>query len=617
MIELEYFGLLMLGISITDWLVGSQNVKAEKLADALSPHYDLQEISNATDNYIPTRFSHQPPDQSGNSGSSKLLIPYLLGSRSRARRFLVMAHSGIGKTTFMLNLFQRYIKDQQPLDHIALIPLRDPKAMDYIFQLDQSSSTILLLDGFNEDPEALMDVDSRLNQLLAATTSFNTVIITSRSHFISNSDQKGFHTYIEDKQNDPEFPLEVLYLNNFQEEDIKQYIHRKYPVWNRNKRRKALELIDRAPNLMEQPILLSFMESLLDTARDYLQTYQIYEDLVTTWIAQASISQPEELRIAYGYRLQEGLVELMQLTYERHQKDRLLSIPKSELINLQHRYGLPRDAFEQGSISMISHLPNDEVKFIHNSIMEFLLAKEVITSPELLAKVSFVGLDQGMRFVAEMIIDWHMVKVDGGQFNMGPDDQNHRVEVEDFLMAKYPVTVAEYRLYCSSMGVSMPPEPTWGWEDSAPIVNITWDEAQDYCRWLSSRTGLPMRLPTEAEWEFAARGGRRMRKHKYPGAKDINQVAWYSKNANRKTQPVGQLKPNLLDIYDLAGNCWEWCNDNHYYYLPPGPDDMPSGRSIRGGAWVNHEKSCRVYTRGFGNPNKRSQLIGMRLVCSQ
>jgi len=128
-------------------------------------------------------------------------------------------------------------------------------------------------------------------------------------------------------------------------------------------------------------------------------------------------------------------------------------------------------------------------------------------------------------------------------------------------------------------------------------------------------------LPTEAEWEFAARGGNNSRGYKYAGSNTIGDVAWYYGNSSSKTQPVGQKRPNELGLYDMSGNVWEWCSDWYGSYSSAGqtnPQGPSSGsdRVLRGGSWCILAQNCRVSFRSFSAPDYRYYRIGFRLVLS-
>jgi len=177
-------------------------------------------------------------------------------------------------------------------------------------------------------------------------------------------------------------------------------------------------------------------------------------------------------------------------------------------------------------------------------------------------------------------LEQQFVQVKGGTFTR--DGSN--VTVGDFYICKYEVT---QELWEEVMG-NNPSEFTEG--ENLPVENVSWDDAQEFIRKLNSITGKKYRLPTEAEWEFAARGGNNSKGYKYSGSDDINQVAWYDDNSGNRTYPVGQKAPNELGIYDMSGNVWEWCSDWYGDY-PSGAVTNPTGpvngsnRVFRGGSW--------------------------------
>jgi len=202
-----------------------------------------------------------------------------------------------------------------------------------------------------------------------------------------------------------------------------------------------------------------------------------------------------------------------------------------------------------------------------------------------------------------------MVSVEGGTFTMGCiDDECNPIELptsqvtlSSFKMAKYTVTQKQW---VAIMGYN--PSNTKG--DNLPVTNVSWDDAQEFIRRLNDSTGKQYRLPTEAEWEYAARGGKKGigNNYKYSGSNNVDDVAWYNGNSSQ-IQPVGKKAPNELGLYDMSGNVWEWCNDSYdanYYSVSPqnnpqGPN-TESDRVCRGGAWHNTETDgfCRVYRRG-------------------
>lgn len=214
-----------------------------------------------------------------------------------------------------------------------------------------------------------------------------------------------------------------------------------------------------------------------------------------------------------------------------------------------------------------------------------------------------------------------------GSFDMGSDDHSreyneqpaHVVFLSGYYIGKYEVTFEEFDRFCEDTGRTKPDDQGWG-RGNRPVINVSWYDAEDYCKWLSRKTGRSFRLPTEAEWENAAKGGNNSRGYNYSGSDKIDEVAWYVDNSGGRSQKIGTKKPNEIGIYDLSGNVWEWCKDwfDRNYYKnspknnPKGPVDGEY-KVLRGGSFI-FEGSCKVTYRNYEKPNKSANNIGFRYV---
>lgn len=215
-----------------------------------------------------------------------------------------------------------------------------------------------------------------------------------------------------------------------------------------------------------------------------------------------------------------------------------------------------------------------------------------------------------------------MVLVRGGTFQMGSNDSDneqpiHNVTLPDFEIGKYPVT---QKLWQEIIGSN--PSHFKGCED-CPVEKVSWEDVQDFLKKLNQKyPGKNYRLPSEAEWEYAARGGEQSKGYTYAGSNDVDEVAWYDKNSGGKTHPVGSKKANELGIYDMSGNVWEWCQDvwhDNYQATPTDGSAWDRGgddtyRVLRGGCWIGNPSNCRAAVRGGNNPTYRSDYYGFRLV---
>jgi formylglycine-generating enzyme required for sulfatase activity len=277
-----------------------------------------------------------------------------------------------------------------------------------------------------------------------------------------------------------------------------------------------------------------------------------------------------------------------------------------------------------------------------------------------------------------------MILVEGGTFSMGntrgdiegynDETPTHEVELTyNYWIGKYPVTFAKYDAYTKAKGKSKAEDQGWG-RGKRPVINVSWWEAIAYCNWLSKKEGFPIayddsgnlldkkgkmtknikkvkgyRLPTEAEWEYAARGGQKATEDwKYAGSDNLEEVGWYGNNSGdephevrwydsnsgSKTHEVGQKTPNELGIFDMSGNVWEWCYNWYVKYTSSTQTD-PTGldseinrvfqgsnfysRVFRGGSWYSNMQGCRVARRNYYRPCTREHGLGFRVVktCSK
>lgn len=232
-----------------------------------------------------------------------------------------------------------------------------------------------------------------------------------------------------------------------------------------------------------------------------------------------------------------------------------------------------------------------------------------------------------------------MVYVQGGTFNMGatPDqvegvreDESpvHSVTLSSYYMGKYEITQAQYKAVMGTnpsyfQGEKLPAGISGS--DNLPVEQVTWFEAKEFCEKLSAKTGKKYVLPTEAQWEFAARGGSKTKSYQYSGSNNVDEVAWYmntsgTSEADRSTHPVGTKNANELGIHDMSGNVWEWCSDWYGLYKAAAvtdPTGMADGdrRVLRGGGWDYKSKSCRVAHRGGDNPKTQLYIRGFRVAC--
>ena len=257
-----------------------------------------------------------------------------------------------------------------------------------------------------------------------------------------------------------------------------------------------------------------------------------------------------------------------------------------------------------------------------------------------------------------------MIDIPGGTFEMGCNDEidescrdnetAHQVKLSSYRLAKYETTNWQYHLFCISTGQDSIERTREGWplQGNIPVVNVNWYDGIQYSNWLNEQKGLAKayavdkenkdanntstyddliwtvnlitdgkgyRLPTEAEWEYAAQSGLTEKETVYSGGDNLDEVGWYSSNSNSRPHQVGALQPNRLGLYDMSGNTWEWCWDWYGDYeteLAENPTGKGTGsrRVLRGGSWYNLDNDCRVSIRYSYIPLNRNYSLGFRVA---
>ena len=301
-----------------------------------------------------------------------------------------------------------------------------------------------------------------------------------------------------------------------------------------------------------------------------------------------------------------------------------------------------------------------EVSFEEPAVEEVVVEEVVVEEPT--ALISDPKTEALAQTYTVNGVSFTMKYVKGGTFQMGATPEQgsdvsdfekpiHEVTLSDFCMGETEVTVALFRAFISETGYRtdaekeglafqfMQVDNEWKWnkvnglnwmhdsegnvrnrsKDNHPVVYVSWNDAKEFCKWLSRKTGNTFRLPTEAEWEYAARGGDKSKGCKYAGSNSISDVAWWYRNSGDNTHPVKMKKANALGLYDMSGNVCEWCEDWYGSYSsftqidPKGPSSG-SHRVSRGGYYFGGALSCRVSDRDLYTPDNGYQNCGFRLA---
>ena len=302
----------------------------------------------------------------------------------------------------------------------------------------------------------------------------------------------------------------------------------------------------------------------------------------------------------------------MQIEILQHQKDSLNAV----IANERWAYSQEKDALNKSMAqkdSKINSLMSD-VKAKNDQVLSIQKQLQVLRDSIALLQRELLAKNR-LHFEPEMVF------VEGGTFQMGSafgvdyDRPVHAVTLSSFYIGKYEVTQKQW---LEVMG-SNPSAFTNC--DQCPVESVSWNDVQDYIQRLNAQTGKQYRLPTEAEWEFAARGGLEGKGYVYSGSNDLQEVGYFYDNSNGETHSVGNKRPNELGIFDMSGNVSEYCNDWYGAY-GSNPVKNPQGpasgdyRVLRGGSWYDYAQNCRSANRDVDDPDGRIDLLGFRLVLS-
>ena len=380
-----------------------------RTAKDLHPYFSKLEVKNATLNFVNTRFQNVPPSQDEEPGRTYIaaaqqeLIPLLINKAFDAscddeKYYIILADSGMGKTTFMINLYLKYkFAFRWPWTNrfnIRLFPLGDPKSLPDIRSIDKEErrNTILLLDAFDEDNKAVEDYQARLQEIIDATWDFRDVVITCRTQFFPDSRSEPHETgKLKFGPRGGSHSFKKLYVSVFSEQDIKQYLRKKFKkLWFFKGKNyfKASSIVLLSPNLMIRPMLLSHIEDLVKKGADYRYSFQIYRTLIDEWLIresrkpgiQSTYTDCEE----YKANLYEFSLELAKVIYlnEDHRERTSGRFGKVNeegvLLGESSEKKMLLAASEQTSRSLLNRNAVGEYKFSHKSIYEYLLAINVL-----------------------------------------------------------------------------------------------------------------------------------------------------------------------------------------------------------------------------------------------
>ncbi len=691
-----------------------ENCKAAK--ELVHYRYSYKDVQQKRELFIPTHWQNQSPTREeepkfGTKYISKTpLIPFFLKTAFNEKResekfYIVLADSGMGKTTFMINLYLRYhsIFNFRSKYKMKLFPFGEKDIIKHIKEIkpEEARNTILLLDAFDEykallppeEPDGLTD-DERfrklLDEIIDSVRNFREVVITSRTQYFPGQEDNPYELKIPRYGSSGYHTLGKIYLSPFEEKDIHRYLNKKYGIfklWNRNKKQAALSVVKSSPKLMVRPMLLSYIDYLVDDDQKFSNTYEIYETLIEKWIEREGNKRKhkKEDREKFKENLYQYSQQVALEIYKQLRESDMLYLKRDDAIVVASDNKIDLKDYEITGQSLLTRDAEGNWKFAHKSIFEFFIAREAVENTKFWHELNLQGLDMAEQFCLENGLPNPnlFILIHGDQFLMGSpesevsrrdEETQHLVRLDDFYMAKYPITVAQFETFIADRNYKTDADRNyktdadrnyktdadkkggsyiWTGKDykkksgvnwkcdvsgdiqknkQHPVIHISWNDASEYCKWLSKKSNK-FRLPTEAEWEYACRAGTitpfntgenlTTDQANYNGNYPYNNLP--TGKYVEKTISVGSYPSNEWGLYDMHGNVFEWCSDwygSDFYKEckekgivknPIGPE-IGSDRVLRGGSWYDGAEGCRSANRSGATPVIRSFNIGFRLV---
>ncbi|MDG4595667.1 MAG: SUMF1/EgtB/PvdO family nonheme iron enzyme [Candidatus Contendobacter sp.] len=608
--------------------------------------------------------------------------------RDGRTQLFILADAGMGKTSLLVMLKLTHLLAFWPLGYDCLLLKLGPDTLEAVRKHANKAKTVLLLDALDEDPTAWGHIEQRLIELLQETTHFRRVLISCRTQFFPETGADPFGN--PGRVTVGGFICPMLFLSLFDDHQVREYLCKRFPdPWHyglTGQRHpsglRAEQLLNSMRSLRFRPLLLTYIDRLLEFNRLQWDEYVIYDALTEAWLLREVSKLAKQ-----GIKLTKEDLWTSCTAVAVY----LQSLGKRVLSQVELRdlvAGMPAIAhIEQldfGGRSLMNRTSEREYRFSHYSTQEFLVVHAIVEGQLEAAMGICLVSTQGLKLRATaQMLDFlrcrviegdplelfnlldlsdikpnllvgslrfqerlrdsttgpEMVVIPAGKFLMGsPEDESerqisegpqHPVEfTQPFAMGRYAVTFDEYDRFCESTGQQKPSDSGWG-RGRRPVINVTWEDAVAYCAWLSHETGASYRLPSETEWEYAARGGTKTAfwwgDEIDPTRANYNGNHTY-RNGTRggyrqKTVPVDDFQPNPFGLYQVHGNVWEWVQDSWHADYRDAPADgsawqkaVGGSRVLRGGSWINAPGWLRSAARDRLNPRDGYGNAGFRLA---
>lgn len=394
--------------------------KQKKAIKDLHPFFLPSEVKSATNFYIDTNCQNIPPSDFEELQSShafavqERLMPFFLKkvfkfkTKPENRFYFILSDSGMGKTTFLINLYTKYSNRQKKQFNIKLLPLGSTMIDNELKSIDinERRNTILLLDAFDEDVRASLNYKKRLSELVNLVWDFRVVIITSRTQFFDNDINEPNETGLMKFGGDKGYlAFQKIYISPFNDKDIKKYLRKKFSIVKFKKRKKGFAIVKNCPNLMVRPMLLSYIEDLLSVKYNIKNASQSYEALIEKWIDREAQRVDSEKRYDFKIQLRKFSDELAVDIYKKRKERGGLHISADEIQRFAKRKEINLSSIEMKSRSLLNRHSTGFFKFSHRSILEYFLALKLVENKSVLGEFDMKAFDQAYKFYLEIFWD--------------------------------------------------------------------------------------------------------------------------------------------------------------------------------------------------------------------
>lgn len=411
-------GLSIIGLSIIGLFKGikflySLYLKYHNIFYELEPYFSRTDVIRYTKYYIPPKWKSTSCLKNHKIlTKEKSLISYFMNhvfpiKKEKNKFYLILAESGIGKTAFMINLYIQYKKlfsffntDQH---EIKLFPLGYHNILNTIQEIQNKNKTILLLDAFDEDVNAIKNYKERLHELLGVIDKFYITIISCRLQFFESNEDEPLKTKVFSGGDSGEYIFQKIYLSNFDDKYVKKYINKKFDFYAFKSKNKAYRIINKSPSLMAKPMLLSYIDDLIDEKQEYKYTFQIYDKLINLWIERESKKRNIDNEEEYRNALFEFSRKLALFLYETKTESNDYCIKIENFLKLNQSITSVLQTTKMRSMLIRDFAGN--YKFSHQSILEYFLALELFNNPDYLNKFDFNSMSSSKLFFYEMAKD--------------------------------------------------------------------------------------------------------------------------------------------------------------------------------------------------------------------